>query len=86
MARTEENLMDLMKRFPTEEAARTYLEGTPLADGSDLPALRRAWNSAKLEGEAHRDGLYKCRDCRKQYTVTVGTIFERSHIGLDKWR
>lgn len=85
MARTEENLMDLMKRFPTEEAARTHLEGLRWPTGPICPHCGVHGNSAKLEGEAHRDGLYKCRDCRKQYTVTVGTIFERSHIGLDKW-
>jgi transposase-like protein len=32
-----------------------------------------------------RKGVYKCKDCRKQFTVTVGTIFEGSHIPLHKW-
>lgn len=32
-----------------------------------------------------RKGVYKCKDCRKQFTVTVGTIFEGSHIPLNKW-
>src|SRR6185437_7744230 len=32
-----------------------------------------------------RHGLYKCRDCRKQFTVRIGTIFEESHIELFKW-
>lgn len=32
-----------------------------------------------------RDGLYNCRRCRRQFTVTVGTIFEGSHIPLAKW-
>jgi transposase-like protein len=32
-----------------------------------------------------RKGLYKCRACRKQFTVTVGTVFEHSHIALSKW-
>jgi transposase-like protein len=32
-----------------------------------------------------RPGLYQCNDCREQYTVTVGTVFERSKIGLHKW-
>ena len=30
-------------------------------------------------------GWYHCRECRKKFTVRVGTIFERSHIPLDKW-
>ncbi len=32
-----------------------------------------------------RKGVYKCKDCRKQFTVTVGTLFEGSHIPLNKW-
>lgn len=32
-----------------------------------------------------RKGVYKCKDCRKQFTVTVGTLFEGSHVPLNKW-
>jgi transposase-like protein len=41
----------------------------------------------KLEGEKHRPGLYQCNEpaCREQFTVTVGTVFERSKIPLSKW-
>ena len=44
-------------------------------------------NSTKLEGDAHRPGVYQCneKECRKQFTVTVGTLFERSKIPLSKW-
>ncbi len=38
-----------------------------------------------LKGKTTRAGLYKCTWCRKQYTVTVGTLFEGSHIPLNKW-
>jgi transposase-like protein len=38
-----------------------------------------------MEGKATRPGLLKCRDCRKQFSVTVGTVFERSKIPLTKW-
>ena len=42
---------------------------------------------AKIEGEkqSHRDGLYYCNECKGQFTVTVGTVFERSKIPLTKW-
>lgn len=40
---------------------------------------------AALKGKSTRAGVYKCRDCRKQFTVTVGTIFERSHVPLADW-
>ena len=41
--------------------------------------------STALKGRAHRAGLYQCNDCREQFTVTVGTVFERSKIPLTKW-
>jgi transposase-like protein len=39
----------------------------------------------RLEGKKHRDGLLQCNKCREQFTVTVGTVFERSKIPLNKW-
>ena len=39
----------------------------------------------RLEGKSHRPGLYQCNECREHFTVTVGTIIERSHIPLHKW-
>lgn len=41
----------------------------------------------RLQGKAHRAGLFKCRrpTCRKQFTVTVGTILHRSRIDLRAW-
>jgi hypothetical protein len=42
-------------------------------------------NSHKMSGKSTRVGVYKCRDCRKPFRVTVGTIFEKSHIPLNVW-
>src|SRR5229473_1599484 len=39
----------------------------------------------QLHGQAHRPGTYQCNACREQFTVTVGTVFERSKIPLSKW-
>src|SRR6267142_6625135 len=39
----------------------------------------------KLNGKAQRAGLYKCKGCEEQFTVTIGTIFERSHVKLHVW-
>ena len=39
----------------------------------------------KLQGKSTRPGVYKCKECRKPFSVTVGTVFERSHIPLTKW-
>jgi transposase-like protein len=35
--------------------------------------------------QSHRDGLLRCKDCRRQFTVTVGTVFHRSKVPLSKW-
>ena len=40
---------------------------------------------SKLAGESTRPGVYKCKDCRKPFSVTVGTVMERSHVPLSKW-
>jgi transposase-like protein len=39
----------------------------------------------KMAGKSLRPGVYNCKDCRKPFSVTVGTVMERSHIGLAKW-
>src|SRR3981081_1628556 len=39
----------------------------------------------KLSGKSTRPGVYKCKDCRKPFSVTVGTVMERSHIPVSKW-
>ncbi len=38
-----------------------------------------------MQGKAHRPGTFQCNACREQFTVTVGTVFERSKIALRKW-
>jgi transposase-like protein len=75
-----------VSRF-TEEEAREYLEAVLWPNGPVCPHCGTLGNAAKLEGEAHRPGVYKCRerDCRKQFTVTVNTVFHRSHIPLRTW-
>jgi transposase-like protein len=55
-----------------------------------LPPLRRCATGddiAKVEGKkhSHRPGLYYCNACEGTFTVTVGTVFERSKIPLSKW-
>lgn len=38
-----------------------------------------------MGGDAHREGAYQCNACREQFTVTVGTVMEDSHLPLSKW-
>jgi len=71
--------------FKDDEAARQHLEAIRWPNGPVCPHCGCMDNIKKLEGKSHRPGLYKCNDCRKQFTVTVGTLFERSRIPLHKW-
>lgn len=71
--------------FEDETKAREYLESIRWPKGVVCPHCGSIDNVYSLNGHAHRPGLYKCADCRKQFSVTVGTIFERSHVPLHKW-
>jgi transposase-like protein len=72
--------------FKSETIARQWLENIRWPDGAVCPHCGSvSKDHYKLEGEAHRPGLYKCKDCREQFTVTVGTVFERSKIKLHVW-
>lgn len=74
-------------RFNDETAARAWLEAQRWPDGRVCPHCGNA-DQAKLKalaGKAHRPGLCQCAECREQFTVTVGTVMERSKIPLAKW-
>jgi transposase-like protein len=71
--------------FQDPEAAREYLESLRWANGVVCPHCGVIDKFYKLVGAAHRPGLYKCTDCRKQFSVTVGTVFEASKIKLHIW-
>jgi transposase-like protein len=66
--------------FNDAEKAREWLEGLLWPDGPVCPHCELVGCAYVLAGKAHRPGLYKCKGCDKQFTVTVGTLFERSHI------
>jgi transposase-like protein len=67
--------------------ARAYLEGLRWPDGPVCPhcGADKPYRLSRKPGSKMRRGVLKCRSCRKQFTVTVGTIFEDSHIPLNKW-
>ena len=72
-------------RFHDPEQAREHLESVHWPDGPICPHCGACDRISKLNGKAHRPGVYECGHCRDQFTVTVGTLFERSKISLDKW-
>ena len=73
--------------FTDANAAREHLEAQRWPNGPHCPHCGNADETriTKMEGKAHRPGLYNCMECRKQFTVTVGSVFERSKIPLNKW-
>jgi transposase-like protein len=85
----ELNLITLAQQYSDDDKARELLESLLWPHGAYCPHCK-ADMPYKLTPKATskrpaRKGLYKCRTCRKQFTVTVGTIFEDSHIPIGKW-
>lgn len=73
------------KHFHDEKAAYKYVEKHIWADGRACPHCGVLDRSKPLKGKSTRIGVYKCYECRKPFTVKVGTIFESSHIKLHIW-
>lgn len=71
--------------FHDSNAARDYLESLHWPNGPLCPHCGEAERITRLTSATARPGLHKCNECRKQFTVTVGTIFEDSKIPLNKW-
>jgi transposase-like protein len=73
--------------FTDENEARKALEAVRWPNGPVCPHCGGTELIARVEGEkqSHRPGLLYCNDCKGQFTVTVGTVFERSKIPLTKW-
>jgi len=83
-------LMEITRRFSTEDAAREYFERLRWPHGPACPHCgtadeERIYRHAPDPEKKIRAGLYSCADCRKQFTVTVGTVMEDTHLPLSKW-
>lgn len=78
------NLMDFYKRFPTEESCREYLKKERFPNGKVACPKCNATEKIYPMADGKR---YKCgnKGCFHIFTITVGTIFEASHIPLQKW-
>jgi transposase-like protein len=72
--------------FNDDNAAREHLEKVLWPHGPICPRCGVMDDRiTKLQGKSTRPGVYKCKDCRKPFSVTIGTVMERSHIPLSKW-
>jgi transposase-like protein len=71
--------------FHNEEAAYAFVESRVWPNGPVCPHCGGVERNKLMGGASTRIGTYKCYDCRKPFTVKVGTIFESSHIPLRLW-
>lgn len=89
----ELNLVKLAQEYSSDDKARELLESLRWPKGPVCPHCKCDGTTKKIytltpkpdSSRPARKGLYKCGACRKQFTVTVGTIFEDSHIPIGKW-
>ena len=73
------------KHFHDEAAAYRFVEARIWPDGPVCPHCGGVERISKMGGKSTRIGTYKCYQCRKPFTVKIGTIFESSHIPLHIW-
>jgi transposase-like protein len=71
--------------FHDDNAARAHFEALRWPNGPVCPHCGAADAGTEMQGKSHRVGLYQCNACREPYSVTVGTVMERSHVPLCKW-
>lgn len=70
----------LFQMFPDAESARVYLESRRWPQGPRCPICGLTDRITVRKG-----GYYRCGQCKEDFTVRTGTIFERSHVPLHKW-
>ena len=81
-------MFDITNEIYTDaNKAREHLEAIHWPNGPICPHCGNSDETTitKLQGKSTRPGVYKCNACRDPFTVTVGTVFERSKIALNKW-
>jgi len=73
------------KHFHDEDEAFAYVEARVWPEGPVCPHCGGVERISKMQGKSTRKGLYKCYQCRKPFTVRMGTIFESSKVALNVW-
>jgi transposase-like protein len=71
--------------FTDPEAARKHFEALLWPNGPICPRCGTLGEATLMKGKTTRPGLYQCNACYEPFSVTVGTVMERSHIPLNKW-
>jgi len=83
MSRSTISTFALFELFPDAKVAREYLEGRRWPHGMICPLCGEKQKITARKGA--REGYYCCGKCEQEFTVRTGSIFERSHIPLNKW-
>ena len=73
------------RHFHDEAAAYRFVEARIWPNGAVCPHCGGLDRNKLMTGKSTRIGLYKCYDCRKPFTVKIGTIFEASHVPMNHW-
>lgn len=73
------------KCFHDEEAAYAWVEAHVWPEGPVCPHCGGVERISKMGGKSTRVGTYKCYQCRKPFTVKIGTVFEASHVPMRFW-
>lgn len=76
------SLYDFFKKFPDEESARLYFENRRWSAGTYCP---HCGSFSATECKDHKPMPYRCKDCRKHFSVRTGTVLEESRLPLQKW-
>ena len=87
---TTPNLARLLDQIGDEDNARQLLESIRWPDGPVCIHCGELNNAGRLKPRPDskkpvRKGVWKCYGCKEQFSVTVGTVFEDSHIPLHRW-
>jgi transposase-like protein len=80
MSKSTISLFQLSALFPDQETARVHIETLLWPNGTRCPVCGLGERIT-----ARKDGFYRCNQCKEDFTVRTGTIFERSHVPLHKW-
>jgi transposase-like protein len=80
MSKSTISTFELFAMIPDAETARTYLEARLWPEGPKCPVCGLGERITTRKG-----GYYRCNQCKEDFTVRTGTIFERSHVPLHKW-
>ena len=75
-------ILELMQKFPTEDAARNWFEQQIWPDGRYCP---HCGSTETFENPASETRPYRCKACGQHFSVRLGTVMERSKISLQKW-